>query len=289
MSILSNILTSYGDDTAKAIGKSIANEADDILSSKKMWQSIGDIIDNGAKGSSVRGSLKKAAFKAIDSGDDVAAKEIISNMPIVAHSSPHLDDLMKDKVGSYFQLTPANNVELVGGLPNDISFTSIINPEAAVKKASDKYTKLISPMDTGFSTGRGKTVKEWSDDLAKEIGGIADSTEIPDRKLLQDFVYKNQGENFDNLGEDITYAELAIPRDQARENLVNEFRSVGTGNDVLDKRTRGDIISDWAIKRLKNSKDRSREFDRIFLTGAPMLGGGAILSSLLNNNQGKES
>ena len=283
MSLLSSLtkaFNTYGDDTLKSIGKQLGNKLDDASTAESLWKGIGNAIENGNSGSQIRNSMKKAALSAIEAEDDIAAKSIMQNMPVVAHSSPHFDDLLSDKVGSYFQITPANNIEPFGALVDNRTFTSLIDPESAVKKSSDLYTKLVSPFDTGFSTGRGKTLQEWSDDLAREINGIADSKEIGSRNLLQDYIYENQGKNF-ALGDDMSYAELAMPRRQASNNLQKEIMDVGTGNSVADKMTRGDIISHFALDRIMKSKNKPAEFDKIFLGVAPVIGGGTVLSSLL--------
>lgn len=285
LNTLTKAFNNYGDDVLRSMGKQIGGKLDDAAIATGLWKSVGNKIDDGISGSQIRDSLKNAVFSAIDAGDDDAARAIMSNMPVVAHSSPYFDDILSDKVGSYFQLTPANNITPFGNLADNRTFTTLIDPEMAVKKSTDKYTKLISPMDTGFGTGRGKTLQQWSDDLAKEINGIANSTEIGNRNLLRDYVYQKQGKLFDIGGDDISYNELALPRSQARQALQKEFMDVGTGNYTQDALERGKMISQYALEKLGKSKNRSKTFDQIFLTGAPILGGGAILASLLSSGE----
>lgn len=290
LSGLTKAFDNYGDDILRSIGKQMGSKLDDGAVATSLWKSIGNKIDDGISGSQIRDSLKNAAFSAIDAGDDDAARAIMSNMPVAAHSSSHFDDILSDKVGSYFQLTPANNITPpFGDLADNRTFTTLIDPEMAVKQPTDQYTKLISPMDTGFNTGRGKTLQQWSDDLAKEINGIADSTEIGNRNLLRDYVYQKQGKLFDIGGDDISYNELALPRSQAREALQKEFMDVGTGDYTQDALNRGKMISQYALEKVNNSKNRSKAFDQIFLTGAPIVGGGAILASLLANSDGNNN
>lgn len=286
LSGLTKAFNNYGDDILRSIGKQMGGKLDDGAVATSLWKNIGNKIDDGISGSQIRDSLKNAAFSAIDAGDDDAARAIMSNMPVVAHSSPYFDDIFADKVGSYFQLTPANNITPFGNLVDNRTFTTLIDPEMAVKKPTDQYTKLISPMDTSFSTGRGKTLQQWSDDLSKEINGIANSTEIGNRNLLRDYVYQRQGKLFDISGDDTSYNELALPRSQAREALQKEFMDVVAGDYTQDALNRGEMISQYALEKMNNSKNRSKAFDQIFLTGAPIVGGGAILASLLANGDG---
>ena len=286
LSGLTKAFNNYGDDILRSIGKQMGGKLDDGAVATSLWKNIGNKIDDGISGSQIRDSLKNAAFSAIDAGDDDAARAIMSNMPVVAHSSPYFDDIFADKVGSYFQLTPANNITPFGNLVDNRTFTTLIDPEMAVKKPTDQYTKLISPMDTSFSTGRGKTLQQWSDDLSKEINGIANSTEIGNRNLLRDYVYQRQGKLFDISGDDTSYNELALPRSQAREALQKEFMDVVSGDYTQDALNRGEMISQYALEKMGNSKNRSKAFDQIFLTGAPIVGGGAILASLLASGDG---
>ena len=286
LSGLTKAFNNYGDDILRSIGKQMGGKLDDGAVATSLWKNIGNKIDDGISGSQIRDSLKNAAFSAIDAGDDDAARAIMSNMPVVAHSSPYFDDIFADKVGSYFQLTPANNITPFGNLVDNRTFTTLIDPEMAVKKPTDQYTKLISPMDTSFSTGRGKTLQQWSDDLSKEINGIANSTEIGNRNLLRDYVYQRQGKLFDISGDDTSYNELALPRSQAREALQKEFMDVVAGDYTQDALNRGEMISQYALEKMGNSKNRSKAFDQIFLTGAPIVGGGAILASLLASGDG---
>lgn len=286
LSGLTKAFNNYGDDILRSIGKQMGGKLDDGAVATSLWKNIGNKIDDGISGSQIRDSLKNAAFSAIDAGDDDAARAIMSNMPVVAHSSPYFDDIFADKVGSYFQLTPANNITPFGNLVDNRTFTTLIDPEMAVKKPTDQYTKLISPMDTSFSTGRGKTLQQWSDDLSKEINGIANSTEIGNRNLLRDYVYQRQGKLFDISGDDTSYNELALPRSQAREALQKEFMDVVAGDYTQDALNRGEMISQYALEKMNNSKNRSKAFDQIFLTGAPIVGGGAILASLLASGDG---
>ena len=107
-----------------------------------------------------------------------------------------------------------------------------------------------------------------------------------------------------------TYAENHL-----RDQLGGNGRVISQKVNVHDIQHAGDDLAEWgfypqqrvlpdetqsmlkklvsqnaAVDKIKNSKNRSKAFDQIFLTGAPILGGGAVLASLLgnggeNNNQ----
>ena len=281
--VLRQTVNNYGDDIMKnALKGAVQNKIDDVAASNSFWNMIGNATDNGVNGAQIRNSLKNTAMSAIDDNADDAAKAVMSNMPVVGRASGNVDDLLSGRVGSYYQMTPANNIMTYGD--DAMNYTTLIDPDSALTKATDKYTKLISPGDTGLPSANGYNIQDWSDILNREVGGGLGGTQIADRNILQDYVYRNQGRNF-QMGEP-SYAELALPTDIARQNLQIHVPTEITDhtNDILNNTNRGNAVVNSALDKIKNSKNRSKAFDQIFLTGAPILGGGAILASLLGNS-----
>lgn len=270
MSILSRLL-------GKAVSK-----ADDVVTSNSFWRTIGNMTDDGVSGSAIRNKLKDTALAAMNAGDDDAARAVMSNMPILARSSENVDDLLRGRVGSYYQATPVNNIMTYGD--DALNYTTVIDPDAALTRPSDKAVRLVSPGDTGLPSANGKTLQEWSDILDREVGGGLGSTKISDRTELQDYIYRNQGRNFE-MGEP-SYAEVALPTDIAKQNLQAHVRTAidDHTNDVLNNTNRGNAVMDAVYDKVKNSPDRSKAFDNIFITGAPILGGGSVLAWLLGGN-----
>ena len=285
--VVKQAVNKYGDDVIKGAMKGAANKIDDVVASYSFWNTIGNMTDDGISGTAVRGKLKDMALGAIDAGDDASAKAIMSNMPVVGRSSGSIDDLLGGRVGSYYQMTPANNIMTYGD--DALNYTTVIDPDSALK-ANDGMTRLVSPGDTGLPSANGKTLQDWQNILKREVGGGLGSTEMTTRDALQDYVYRNQGRNF-QMGEP-SYAELALPTDIAKQNLQLHVNTQIPNHmdDILNNTNRGNAIVNSALDKIKNSKNRSKAFDHIFLTGAPILGGGAVLASLLgnggeNNNQ----
>ena len=288
MSILSSIFGNYTDDLAKAAGKVAANNLDDAAKfSSRFWNATKSSINKGSTGSEIRNELKDRVLSALAEGNDNAAKNLVANMPVMARSSAYADDLSRG-FGKYAQLTPSNRIASYGEGAN--SFTQLFDPQSAVKNNNDVFTKLISPSDTGFSPASSyNTLQDWSDMLKSEIGGIAESTEIDSRKKLQDYVYENLANNFSDS--ELPYIEAAVPtqslssvgRPISRTDIMKDY---SVSEDLTNMNKHGDTIADMIVKKIKNSSDRSKAFDKMILGITPAIAGsGLLLNNLLNNKE----
>lgn len=307
MSILSALAGNYADDIAKGAAKTAASKVDDIA---RLVANNSDDIARLAENKS--DGLAKAASKSALSPEQAEffkgskLRDKNGNLIKVYHTTPNKFEVFDDsslgkntfygntKFGHF--VTPDkdfsarfSNIDNIGGRDAGNVMEMYANIEKPIIHpygASDKYTDLDEldkiVKDYFKATDNQEGLDYLLEDLYDQFGDNVKPGDLYDEYMMQAYT------DFDPF--DLADEERKILQGKGYDAV--EFVE-GLKKNVVDNSLDETPISSYAVfsspqlKSIANKKPTKNP--NIYLSLAGLLGGGSILSSLLSNNQGKES